>query len=675
MKLLQFRVRDFRSIKDSDWIDVHPEAATALVGRNESGKSALLRALQSLKPPGGSVKKWGLARDFPRDRKRSEFEDSITMLETKWALSPEEQRALVEMRPALGPIQQITVSRDYAGQRHIGYVDRPALLAFVGDVSPVLLQVSSQLKDVAAALAEEARPALQKAIAALPPAGVVYSPEWAKGLTDAVSKVRAALTASQHALSEDLLKNLDELAVAARRVTEDAEQAPKAREWITAQMPTLVYLDDWEIVPGHHNVPEYLGRKGSGKLTRSDQLFEKLLKVAELDAKELHGLLGTNHEERKLLTNRAETQVTRVLRRLWKDREIDVHFDLDGDHFNVTVRDRDSNAIVPLEERSRGFQWYFSFFITFAADTHGGSMDDAILLLDEPGLFLHALAQEALLDYFDQLENQIVYSTHSPFMIDPRRMDAVRTVTLDEDRGTVVSSTPSGDARTLFPLQSALGYNLTQTMFVGTENIVVEGVTDFWFLSVFSEHLRMLGETSLPESVVLTPAGGAAKVGYMVALLASQRLDLVVLLDSDKAGDEERSSLLQAKLVRDKQIVRVSVGLDPAPSEADVEDLLDPAAYVALVEEAYKKELKGKTLTLNPKIPRIVKRIEAGFDGLGLEFNKTRVARLFLTKAGGKQSSSVITPNAIENFSRVFSALNAALRHVADKSATKPFQR
>src|SRR6185436_3342012 len=100
----------------------------------------------------------------------------------------------------------------------------------------------------------------------------------------------------------------------------------------------------------------------------------------------------------------------------------------------------------------------------------------------------------------DDFSNQIIYTTHSPFMVPTHRLDSVRTVNIAENIGTTVSNDPTGDARTLFPLQAALGYDLAQSLFIGPNNLVVEGVTDFWVLSAVSEYLSDAGKKGLhPE--------------------------------------------------------------------------------------------------------------------------------------------------------------------------------
>jgi hypothetical protein len=193
-------------------------------------------------------------------------------------------------------------------------------------------------------------------------------------------------------------------------------------------------------------------------------------------------------------------------------------------------------------------------------------------------------------------------------------------------------------------------------MFVGTDNIVVEGVTDYWYLTAASGFLDDAG-FGLRSDVVLTPAGGAGKIGYMVALLTAQRLKVAVLLDSDGAGNDAAKELLRTKLMADSAIVRVGDALTVG-AEADIEDLLEREVFEALALETYKKELKGKTLTLNAQIPRIVSRFEQAFELLGISFNKTRVAKAFLLKMAGADAGTVFPATTQERFKVLLTKLN-----------------
>jgi hypothetical protein len=246
-------------------------------------------------------------------------------------------------------------------------------------------------------------------------------------------------------------------------------------------------------------------------------------------------------------------------------------------------------------------------------------------------------------------------------MVPTDHLDTIRTVSISQDKGTTVSNDPTGDSRTLFPLQAALGYSLSQSLFVGPNNLIVEGVTDFWMLSSVSSYLQSLGKMGLPDQITLTPAGGAQKVPYMVALLTSERLQTMVLLDEEKQSRTTKEELVKAKLIRDENVLFVTEAFDGTvrPLEADTEDLLEPTAYAALVEESYHKELQGKALALNANIPRIVKRYEKAFEDLGMEFHKTRPARLLLTKMATEAAQLMSAP-AIERFDRLFKRLAQA---------------
>lgn len=157
----------------------------------------------------------------------------------------------------------------------------------------------------------------------------------------------------------------------------------------------------------------------------------------------------------------------------------------------------------------------------------------------------------------------------------------------------------------------------------------------------------------------------------MVALLTSESLNVLVLLDLEKESEATKNELLKAKLVREQNVIFVAEAFDPAPGEADIEDLLDPAVYESLVKEAYKTELKGKNLQLNGKIPRVAKRVEKAFEDLGIPFHKTRPARLFLTKMAN-EPDKVLTADSAARFEALFKLINARLAKQA-ASGGAPF--
>lgn len=674
MRLESFTVSNYRSINDSG--QVRASRITALLGRNESGKSNLLKALESLNPAGG-IKALNPTKNFPRDRRLSECTDDTQVLDSRWELDDDDREALAEVFPRAAAATHATVGRRYGTMRYIGFEGLSPLDFNAAEIKQSVKKVAAAAKAAADKLEDGPKAALTasaetfEAQAASKKIGFSL----AQDISTAIKALSKALAAANADLTTKQGEALDALDSSCEARINDEEENAAGRKWVVSQLPLFVFIDEYPELPGKQNIAQFLHRKQNGQLTDEDKCFEKLCKVADLDPAKLQQLLSkADPETRNQLVNRASALVTKEIRRLWKDRALKVRFNIDGDYFETLVSDPNSiyDVEVNLEDRSRGFQWFFAFYIVFAADTQGGSADDAILLLDEPGLYLHARSQGDLLKHFrDDFNNQIIYSTHSPFMVPTNDLDSVRTVNISEESGTTVSNDPSGDARTLFPLQAALGYDLAQSMFVGPNSMIVEGVTDYWYLSAVSSHLLDAGQQSLNPEITMTPAGGAQKVSYMVALLTSEDLNVLVLLDSEKEAKATKDDLVKNKLIAEQNVLFVGESFPTPPAEADIEDLLDPDVFVDLVKESYAKELKGKKLTLNSSIPRVVKRVEAAFADLAIPFHKTRPARLFLKKIA-TEPDKVLTADSAARFAAMFKLANDRFAKSVAKGG-KPF--
>lgn len=664
MLLKTFRIRNFRSINDSGQIDA--SRITALLGRNESGKSNILRGLHSLNPAEGFAE-LNPIKDFPRHLKLTECKDWTPVVDSSWELTESEQANLASIWPRAKNVTRVTVSRAYQGKtRNVG-IDVEELAFDIAEVRTVARKIVAAVKAKASGLDASEKAQLE---AAVDDFGVKIAVEaiatnWAEAAAPLLASMRQALAAADVELSDTQDQLIVSLEEQSEIIPSDKTGQQKAKNWVVEQLPIFMYLDDYPDLEGHQDIAAFLQRKANGSPTTADNNFEKLCKVAGLNPEQLNSLLQSNDQEtRTQLANRAGSVITTSIRQRWKDRKLKVRFNLDANHFDTLISDPNNvyDVEVNLDERSRGFQWFFAFYIVFAADTDGGDADDAILLLDEPGLYLHAKSQGDLLRHLeDDFGNQIVYTTHSPFMVPTHQLDSVRTVNIAEAVGTTVSNDPTGDANTLFPLQAALGYDLAQSLFIGPNNLIVEGVTDFWLLSAISEHLNAASQSGLHRDLTITPAGGAQKVHYMVALLTSESLNVIVLLDDEKDAKNTRDDLVKGKLIRNDNVVLTSSAFEPAsaPKETDVEDILDPIVYDTLVRESYVKELKGKKLVLNANVPRIARRFEMAFHDLGIEFHKTRPARLFLKKMADDPDAVIPTETA-ERFKRLFTATNDA---------------
>jgi len=282
-----------------------------------------------------------------------------------------------------------------------------------------------------------------------------------------------------------------------------------------------------------------------------------------------------------------------------------------------------------LESRSKGFQWFFSFYLVFLVESKEGH-ENAILLLDEPGLHLHPTAQQELMGFFEMLskDNPLIYTTHSPFLIDGRRIHRVRPVTEDDTGHSRISvdGWPK-DRETIFPLQAAAGYAMVRGLFQHKKNVLVEGMSDYLYLHALNLHCHALGRQGLPDDVYITPCGGTKLVGHIASLFLGQEVRPVVLLDGDDAGRARRDALMKELYAGHENAV-LMLGDVLGEEECETEDIIGEATVVPVL-----KGVVGKRVTLNRDDRgkgSLVDQIKSAVDRHGVELPtgwKAEVAR------------------------------------------------
>jgi len=280
------------------------------------------------------------------------------------------------------------------------------------------------------------------------------------------------------------------------------------------------------------------------------------------------------------------------------------------DELKIRIWDDRHLLTLPFDEHSTGFQWFFSFLAAFSE--YENLPTPVIILLDEPALGLHARAQADFLRFIQERlarKNQVLYTTHSPFMIQPGHLERIRMV---EDRGreegaTVTKEILSTDPDTLFPLQSALGYDLVQHLFIAPNNLVVEGTSDFTYLTILSDVLKAAGRGHLNDKWSIVPVGGADAVPSFVALLG-HHLNVTVLIDSRKEGHQRLSHLAAQGYLDQKRLIPIGEILKR--KEADIEDLFSVDEYLGLYNAAFGTSVKTSDLSGNgPLVKRIARHL------------------------------------------------------------------
>ncbi|WP_372813808.1 ATP-dependent endonuclease [Paenibacillus sp.] len=296
-------------------------------------------------------------------------------------------------------------------------------------------------------------------------------------------------------------------------------------------------------------------------------------------------------DSRSYQLNSASVRLTDEIKKVWMpnpDRpEADkLKVTADAQYLKVVVED-DIGVDIELDQRAEGFQWLVSFFIVFfseAMDKH----ENAVLLLDEPGVSLHGLKQRDFRETISRLAetNQTIFTTHSPFLVGPNELDIVRVVELkNRKEGTKVHTTiSSSDPAGLLPLQEALGYDLAQSLFSQQRNLILEGITDYWYLEATAELLRSGNVVSLSDKIALVFANSAGKVVYYATILHAHNLKVAALLDSDVAGDQAAQQESLIHTLGNKKILRTKDYCNGI-AKPEIEDLLRETLIKVAVDE------------------------------------------------------------------------------------------
>lgn len=642
MKLTKSQIYNYKIIHDTGEFTI--DDITCLVGKNESGKTAILQALTKLNPVLPNDGKFD-ELEFPRMTYHdySEADRPKEVLKTEWELDDEEVQIVTDIVGKTGLSSRV-VSLEK------GYDNK--LTWSIGLNFTAI--VASLLKE--SALYDEEK----KLFAAC------------KSTTDLFAVLKGLQTPSETQTA--FLKLLNErFPKGGANATVEA----KLVEWL----PTFLYFGNYDLMRGRVSLAEFKRRKAANQLEMSDRIFESLLVMAGSGIEEISGIA---HSEKLIAKLEAvSNRMTRQIFEYWsqnKHLSIDFRFDTGrpedtppfntGEIFHTRIKNQRHGATVPFDERSTGFVWFFSFLVWFSQvkEKYEG---DLILLLDEPGLNLHAKAQADLLRYFrDKLapHHQVIYTTHSPFMIDPDRLLSVRLVEdknrNDEVLGTKVSAEVlMTDRDTIFPLQAALGYEIAQTLFVGKNVLLVEGPGDILFLQWFSDQLRQLKRTALDPRWTIAPGGGLDKIGSFISLFAGKGIHVAVLTDYGQGDKKSVQRLRDSEVLLTGHVLTVDTFADQP--EADIEDILGRDMYLGLINLCYKLSKKNELPAKRPESApiRVLKEVEEHFRTLPTtvsEFDHYSPAR-FLMGTPVVLAELPGLDAALDRFERLFKSINGLL--------------
>lgn len=673
MKLIQARVQNYRSIIDSGLFEIE-ELKTILVGPNEAGKTVLLKALQQLNKP-EEVEGFKAIRDYPRS-----LYNDITTGQVK-----AEDIEVVRGYFKLDQLDKEIVDDEFKECIYVLYrkldnsgihylKNAPEKIKYA-NISKDLLRLFSHIDkqfEVEEPETTKEKPSIElKKITDTFSNSRELTKENTKGLLACLEKFYPLIDEENEKEEERYNIIIDKI-----KYNNKFDEVLKT---LHNRLPVFVLFNNYfKVKPSIHL--EHLAQRVEQNLLEDDKFYDYgnlcLLKLLGFSARELATIGSTPSpakndldgltkyrdtlDNRTYQLNSASVRLTKEIKEIWnpnpnRPEAEKIRISADGQYLKVVVED-EIGVEVELDQRSEGFQWIVSFFVVFfseAMDKH----KNAILLLDEPGLSLHGLKQRDFRSTISKLaeKNQTIYTTHSPFLVGPDELDIVRVVELkNRKEGTKIHTTiSSSDPAGLLPLQEAFGYDLAQSLFSQQRNLILEGLTDYWYLDSVAQMLKADKVETLNEKVALVFANSAGKVVYYATILFAHNLKVAALLDSDAAGDQAAQQENLVHTLGNKNILRTKDFCNGI-SKPEIEDLLRETLIKVAAEEFGKDVSTIASSQNNRPIVDI-------FNSEIKDFSKYKLSKAFVRWTRNNKSSD-LSHVEIEQFTNLIKQINKVLK-------------
>ncbi|MHC4742480.1 MAG: ATP-dependent nuclease [Planctomycetota bacterium] len=389
---------------------------------------------------------------------------------------------------------------------------------------------------------------------------------------------------------------------------------PPARKKLDTILPKFLYFEKCNIMDGRIAIETLINNRKRGHLSGADRIFVALLEMVDTEPEHLSSI--ENSEELIADLEAASAPITDQIAKYWSQNSaLRVTFRLaegmpqdpppfdSGLVFETRILNTRHNLTLNFDERSTGFSWFFSFLVWFSQvkRTYG---DNLFVLLDDPGIGLHARAQVDLLRYIAQeLEPhyQVIYTTHSPFMVEAADLGRARTVEdvtiigddgREEFLGTKVGEKVFSKNRdTLMPLRAAMGYELTKSMSSSGRTLLVEGPVEALCLNWFSRRLNEEGRLGLGHDWSIVPCGGGERIGAFMGLFGANDGDLAVLLGT-AGGPKIVEHIRNTEFMRGSRVLTVDKYIEA--DQGGIEDIIGRDTYFALVNMCYRQPRKRR---------------------------------------------------------------------------------
>ena len=608
MRLRKFRVRAYRCIHDSGEITVGDLAA--FIGRNESGKTTILQALTLLNK-NEIVSELDLC-----DEMNEELKSKINLAEGDFDLSQHERSIIKEKFPNLPEIKKIKLFRTNQDQKvqyefediEFGESDNGELNSweeFSKQIIGFLDTIPNHLRiHVDTTFFDQTIPKNQEA--------------FDKGMAEFSNQFHV-IAVQESKVIEEWEKIYEKPENQFSNLLSGNSQRTALQNFIASELhPRFVYFSDYKKIYGNINLNEYLKEENQER-TKSIEFIEEfdkaetvrnLFYLAELDLKELDEVKTSPSKCIKLL-NAASNRLTAKLNPTWKGDPI--HVDLrynPGNIMSVVISDVHKDGTITntglLNRRAEGFKWTFSFIVNFAAETQRAELKEAILLLDEPARNLHPTQQMGISDLLRNLagSNQVLYATHSPFMIFDYTPGSLLVVELDKRKhlSRIFYDYWNADDKTLTPILYGLSRGQVESIVdreIGTNSrpiIIVETMSDSMYLNAFDKFLQDPNISMNPLNVIA--AYNKNSVLPLAIFYRNHGYRTFVLLDNTEESKQISSQLTSNKF----SSVQIIFFEREGKKLESIEDYIVLEDYLHPVNQTYEIKLRQEGFSnITPK--------------------------------------------------------------------------
>ncbi len=573
MKLIRFRVTNFRSIKDSTWIDCSD--VTNIIGINEAGKSNALLALWKFNPTDKA--EINLLEDLPRNE-YSSLKNScqeLPFIEVIFRLEDDDEllKKLIKITGRRKEeLSEIHIKRFYSGEYSYEFPHEETITelpskeftTFIEEKINAISKISIESK-VEKHYKATVESILNGYIDELQQIVMIYKNLLQEFISNTENTgAKPSAKSEIQPIVNDVLKYFREQM---ELLSRPQIRCDEVWQQVFSLMPNFVYYSNYGNLDTEIYLPHVIDNLERNDITGVVAAKVRTLKVLfdfiGLNPKEILELgndsanlsqdeiekFNKKKEERTVLLNSASSKLTKEFKQWWKQGNYVFDLRADGKFFKIWVSDEKRPEKVVLEARSTGLQWFLSFYLVFLTQTKT-NLKNTIILLDEAGLSLHPLAQKDLLAFFKNLAttNQIIHTTHSPFLVDTNNIDSVKIAYIDNDGYTVISndlranSDPKRDT-SVYAVHAALGLSVSDIMLNGCQPVIVEGASDQYYLNAIKTYLIASGLFKPSKDIVFMPAGGVKGVSAIASIVSAKGELPYVIIDGDTSGTSFKDKL------------------------------------------------------------------------------------------------------------------------------------